>query len=206
MGSILLSWPWSSAVPSSRPHKPGVSCTKSVPNRRHFQWRSTTPTWVFLCAKLLKELKFQSRTGGLDHVRDVGVAGSSCHPDQSNRVRVSALCASWSTAAVLGESSRKSVGRIRKDWPRQGTATASHTARAHAGRAGQLAIMGKNVRVRSGLLTSKLKPGGLLALYPQSLGYRRLRPIIEAAMAAGTLEHREDYKSLQILQVRNQAS
>ena len=57
-----------------------------------------------------------------------------------------------------------------------------------------------------GLLTSKLKPGGLLALYPQSLGYRRLRPIIAAAIAAGTLEHREDYKSLQILQVRNEAS
>jgi hypothetical protein len=56
------------------------------------------------------------------------------------------------------------------------------------------------------LLTSKLKPGGLLALYPQSLGYRRLRPIIAAAMAAGTLEHREDYKSLQILRVRNEAS
>ena len=57
-----------------------------------------------------------------------------------------------------------------------------------------------------GLLTSKLKPGGLLALYPQSLGYRRLRPIIAAAIAAGTLEHREDYKSLLILQVRNEAS
>jgi hypothetical protein len=57
-----------------------------------------------------------------------------------------------------------------------------------------------------GLLTSKLKPGGLLALYPQSLGYRRLQPIIAAAMAAGTLEHREDYKSLEILQVRNEAS
>lgn len=53
------------------------------------------------------------------------------------------------------------------------------------------------------LLASKLKPGGLLALYPKSLGYRRLRPIIEAAMAAGTLEHCEDYKSLQILQVRD---
>jgi hypothetical protein len=52
-----------------------------------------------------------------------------------------------------------------------------------------------------GLLTSKLKPGGLLALYRQSLGYRRLQPIIAAAMAAGRLEHREDYKSLQILQV-----
>jgi len=57
-----------------------------------------------------------------------------------------------------------------------------------------------------GLLTSKLKPAGLLALYPQSLGYRRLRPIIAAAIAAGTLEHREDYKSLLILQVRNEAS
>jgi hypothetical protein len=56
------------------------------------------------------------------------------------------------------------------------------------------------------LFTSKLKPGGLLALYPQSLGYRRLRPIIEAAMAAGTLKHSEDYKSLKILQVRNEAS
>jgi hypothetical protein len=52
-----------------------------------------------------------------------------------------------------------------------------------------------------GLLTSKLKPGGLLAVYRQSLGYRRLQPIIAAAMAAGKLEHREDYKSLQILQV-----
>jgi hypothetical protein len=57
-----------------------------------------------------------------------------------------------------------------------------------------------------GLLTSKLNPGGLLALYPRSLGYQRLRPIITAAIAAGTLEYREDYKSLQILQVRNQAS
>jgi hypothetical protein len=56
------------------------------------------------------------------------------------------------------------------------------------------------------LLTSKLKPGGLLALYPQSIGYRRLRPIIAAAMAMGTLEHREDYKSLRILQARNEAS
>lgn len=54
-----------------------------------------------------------------------------------------------------------------------------------------------------GLLTSKLKPGGLLALYRQSIGYRRLGPIIAAAMAAGKLEHREDYKSLQILGVRN---
>jgi hypothetical protein len=53
-----------------------------------------------------------------------------------------------------------------------------------------------------GLFISKLNPGGLLALYPQSLGYQRLRPIIEAAVAAGTLEHREDYRSLQILQVR----
>jgi hypothetical protein len=57
-----------------------------------------------------------------------------------------------------------------------------------------------------GLLTSKLKPGGLLALYPRSLGYQRLQPIIAAAMAAGTLEHREDYKSLRILQVRKEAS
>lgn len=56
-----------------------------------------------------------------------------------------------------------------------------------------------------GLLTSKLKPGGLLALYRQSIGYRRLQPIIATAMAAGRLEHREDYKSLQILQVRNEA-
>jgi hypothetical protein len=56
------------------------------------------------------------------------------------------------------------------------------------------------------LLTSKLKPGGLLALYPRSLGYKRLRPLIAAAVAAGTLEHLEDYKSLQILQVRNEAS
>jgi len=56
-----------------------------------------------------------------------------------------------------------------------------------------------------GLLTSKLKPGGLLALYRQSIGYRRLQPILAAAMAAGRLEHREDYKSLQILQVRNEA-
>ncbi len=57
-----------------------------------------------------------------------------------------------------------------------------------------------------GLLTSKLNPGGLLALYPQSLGYRRLQPIIAAAMAAGTLAHRENYKSLQILQVANEVS
>lgn len=56
-----------------------------------------------------------------------------------------------------------------------------------------------------GLLLSKLNPGGLLALYPQSIGYRRARPLIAAAMAAGRLEHREDYKSLQILQVRNDA-
>jgi hypothetical protein len=55
------------------------------------------------------------------------------------------------------------------------------------------------------LLISKLKPGGLLALYSQSLGYQRLQPIIAVAMAAGILEHREDYKSLQILQVRNEA-
>jgi|SRR5579863_340798 len=57
-----------------------------------------------------------------------------------------------------------------------------------------------------GLLISKLKPGGLLALYRQSLGYRRLQPIIAAAIDAGTLQHREDYKSLQILQVRNGAT
>lgn len=56
-----------------------------------------------------------------------------------------------------------------------------------------------------GLLISKLNPGGLLALYPQSIGYRRARPLIAAAMAAGRLEHREDYKSLQILQVRSDA-
>jgi hypothetical protein len=56
------------------------------------------------------------------------------------------------------------------------------------------------------LLTSKLQPGGLLALYPRSLGYKRLRPLITAAIAAGTLQHREDYKSLQILQVRSEAS
>lgn len=51
------------------------------------------------------------------------------------------------------------------------------------------------------LFTSKLRPGGLLAVYGQSLGYPRLRPILVAAMAAGTLEHLEDYKSLQILRV-----
>ena len=56
-----------------------------------------------------------------------------------------------------------------------------------------------------GLFISKLKPGGLLALYRQSLGYRRLRPIIAAAMAAGTLKHLEDYKSLQILHVPSKA-
>jgi hypothetical protein len=53
------------------------------------------------------------------------------------------------------------------------------------------------------MLTSKIEPGGLLALYPQSLGYRRLQPLIEAAMAAGTLEYCEDYKSLHILRVHN---
>lgn len=52
------------------------------------------------------------------------------------------------------------------------------------------------------LLTSKLNPGGVLALYRESIGYRRLRPMIAAAMAAGRLEHREDYESLQILRVR----
>jgi hypothetical protein len=52
-----------------------------------------------------------------------------------------------------------------------------------------------------GLLTSKLRPGGLLALYRESIGYPRLRPIIVAAMAAGTLRHLEDYKSLEILEV-----
>lgn len=52
------------------------------------------------------------------------------------------------------------------------------------------------------LFISKLKSGGLLALYGESLGYARLRPIIAAAMAAGTVEHLEDYKSLQILRVR----
>ena len=57
-----------------------------------------------------------------------------------------------------------------------------------------------------GLLTSKLEPGGLLALYRQSIGYRRLQPIIAAAIAAGKLEHLEDYKTLQILQVRTGAS
>jgi hypothetical protein len=46
-------------------------------NRQLFQRRPATSTWAFLCAKLLKELKFQSRIGGLDHVRDVGVAGSN---------------------------------------------------------------------------------------------------------------------------------
>jgi hypothetical protein len=54
------------------------------------------------------------------------------------------------------------------------------------------------------LLISKLNPGGLLALYRESIGYRRLQPIIAAAMAAGKLVHNEDYKSLQILQVRNE--
>jgi hypothetical protein len=54
-----------------------------------------------------------------------------------------------------------------------------------------------------GLLTSKLNPGGLLALYRQSIGYGRLQPFIEAEIAAGRLEHREDYNSLQILTVRN---
>jgi len=46
-------------------------------NRQLFQRHPATSTWAFLCAKLLKELKFQSRIGGLDHVRDVGVAGSN---------------------------------------------------------------------------------------------------------------------------------
>jgi hypothetical protein len=49
------------------------------------------------------------------------------------------------------------------------------------------------------LFISKLKPGGLLALYRNSIGYSRLQPIIAAAMAAGALKHLEDYKSLQIL-------
>jgi len=51
------------------------------------------------------------------------------------------------------------------------------------------------------LLASKLRPGGLLTLYRDSIGFPRLRPIVAAAMAAGTLTHLEDYKSLQILQV-----
>jgi hypothetical protein len=55
------------------------------------------------------------------------------------------------------------------------------------------------------LFTSKLRPGGLLALYRESIGYSRLRPIIAAAMAAGTLKHLEDYKSLQILHVPSNA-
>jgi hypothetical protein len=54
-----------------------ASCTKSVPTHQPLQRRSATSTWVFLCANQLKELKFQSRIGGLDHVRDVGVAGSN---------------------------------------------------------------------------------------------------------------------------------
>jgi hypothetical protein len=33
-------------------------------NRRLFQRRPATSTWAFLSAKLLKELKFQSRIGG----------------------------------------------------------------------------------------------------------------------------------------------
>jgi hypothetical protein len=53
-----------------------------------------------------------------------------------------------------------------------------------------------------GLLASKLRPGGMLALYRNSIGYPRLQPIIAAAVAAGTLMHLEDYKSLQMLQVR----
>ena len=52
-----------------------------------------------------------------------------------------------------------------------------------------------------GLLTSKLRPGGLLALYRDSIGYPRLRPIIAAAMVDRRLMHVEDYKSLQILQL-----
>lgn len=51
------------------------------------------------------------------------------------------------------------------------------------------------------LFTSKLRPGGLLATYRESLGYPRLRPMIAAAMAAGRLEHLENYMSLQILRV-----
>lgn len=51
------------------------------------------------------------------------------------------------------------------------------------------------------LLTSKLASGGLVALYRKSLGYRRLQPIVEAAMARGALEYLEDYKSLQLLRV-----
>ena len=52
-----------------------------------------------------------------------------------------------------------------------------------------------------GLLISKLNPGGLLALYRQSIGFRRLQPMLAAAIAAGRLKHCEDYKSLQILQI-----
>jgi hypothetical protein len=55
------------------------------------------------------------------------------------------------------------------------------------------------------LFASKLKPGGLLALYRESIGYPRLRPIVTAAIAAGTLKHLEDYKSLQILHVPSEA-
>jgi hypothetical protein len=51
------------------------------------------------------------------------------------------------------------------------------------------------------LFTSKLRPGGLLATYRGSLGYPRFQPLIAAAIAAGELEHLENYMSLQILRV-----
>jgi hypothetical protein len=62
----------------------GGSCAKSVPIASFSSDAQLPLTWGLLCANLLKELKFHSRTGGLDHVRDVGVDRfKSCHPDQS---------------------------------------------------------------------------------------------------------------------------
>lgn len=81
----------------------------------------------------------------------------------------------------------RAVGRAWAMYERMGNAKEALLRRVQPGR---------------GLLTSRLNPGGLLALYRESIGYRRLRPMIAAAMAAGRLEHREDYESLQILQVR----
>jgi len=51
------------------------------------------------------------------------------------------------------------------------------------------------------LFCSKLKPGGLLLLYPGSYGHRHAKVLVSQAVEAGALAFLEEYKSLAVFRV-----
>lgn len=55
------------------------------------------------------------------------------------------------------------------------------------------------------LFCSKLTPGGLLFLYPGSYGYARAAPLVAQAVEAGAISFLEDFKSLIVFRVPQEA-